>query len=97
MRSRFTAFAVGDRAHLLATWHQSTRPDDLVPDDSLDWYRLDVTSTVGGGPFDSTGEVTFTAFYRNAVGRSTMTERSRFVRVKGAWRYVDGELREPSR
>ena len=36
MRSRFTAFAVGDVAHLQASWHPSTRPTtlDLDPDGS---------------------------------------------------------------
>ena len=29
MRSRYSAFAVGDAAYLLATWHPSTRPAAL--------------------------------------------------------------------
>ena len=29
MRSRYTAFVVGDGDHLFRTWHPSTRPDDL--------------------------------------------------------------------
>jgi SEC-C motif-containing protein len=31
MRSRYTAFVLDDREHLLATWHPSTRPAQLVP------------------------------------------------------------------
>ena len=29
MRSRYSAFVVGDAAYLLATWHPSTRPAEL--------------------------------------------------------------------
>ena len=29
MRSRYTAFVVGDREHLLRTWDPATRPDEL--------------------------------------------------------------------
>ncbi|MGW5521478.1 YchJ family protein [Gordonia sp. NPDC003950] len=91
MRSRFTAFAVGDGDHLMASWHRSTRPADVDLDDTIDWYRLDVLDTVGGGPFDTTGQVRFTAFYRGPGGRATMTEHSRFERVDGSWFYLDGD------
>src|SRR4029453_3124096 len=40
MRSRFTAYVVGDRGYLLATWHPSTRPDRLDLDPAMRWYRL---------------------------------------------------------
>ncbi|GAA1482975.1 YchJ family protein [Gordonia sinesedis] len=95
MRSRFTAFAVGDRDHLLRTWHPDTRPTGLHLDDGLHWYRLDVESVTGGTPFDAEGEVEFTAHYRAPAsetggGRGSMHERSRFVRVDGTWLYLDG-------
>jgi SEC-C motif-containing protein len=34
MRSRYSAFALGEAAYLLSTWHPSTRPRalDLEPD-----------------------------------------------------------------
>ena len=90
MRSRFTAFAIGNREHLLATWEPAHRPDELTLDNSLEWYRLDVTSRVAGGPFDTSGEVTFTAFYRDSGRRESMTERSTFIRRDGKWLYVSG-------
>src|SRR5690606_17434547 len=64
MRSRFTAFARSDVAHLLRTWHPSTRPQELELDPETRWTRLDVLSTERGGPFDTDGVVTFEAFYR---------------------------------
>ena len=69
MRSRFTAFVVGDREHVLRSWHPRTRPTDLSLDEKMRWYRLDVESTRGGSPFDTDGEVTFTAYYRGRFGQ----------------------------
>lgn len=90
MRSRFTAFALGDVDHLLATWHPSTRPADVDIDPEVRWYRLDVESVTGGGPFDDRGEVAFRAHHRSSGGRGVLSERSRFVRVDGRWLYLDG-------
>ena len=42
MRSRFTAFATGNAAYLLASWHPSTRPATLELEDDIRWYRLDI-------------------------------------------------------
>jgi SEC-C motif-containing protein len=41
MRSRYSAFAVGDPAYLLATWHPSTRPRSLSLDDDVRRTGLD--------------------------------------------------------
>lgn len=92
MRSRFTAFAIGDRDHLLRTWHARTRPDELELDDSIAWYRLDVESAVAGGPFDTEGQVGFSAYYRVDGRRARLSELSRFVREGGQWYYVDGDV-----
>jgi SEC-C motif domain protein len=92
MRSRFTAFAVGDREHLLDSWHPRTRPRTLELDESLTWYRLDIESTSGGTPFDTVGEVVFTAHYRTADGRERLHERSTFEKRDGRWVYVKGVL-----
>ncbi|MCZ4538298.1 YchJ family protein [Gordonia hongkongensis] len=90
MRSRFTAFALGDRNHLLASWHPDTRPAALDLDESMRWYRLDIESSSGGSLFEVEGEVTFTAHYRRGAERGSLHERSRFLRANGRWLYVDG-------
>lgn len=90
MRSRFTAFAVGDRRYLLDTWHPSTRPSSLDLDDGTCWLHLTIVDIVDGSPFHSSGVVEFTAVYRDADGRGAMTERSTFERVDGRWLYVSG-------
>ena len=92
MRSRFTAFAIGDAAHLLRTWHSSTRPDEIELDDGLRWLRLDIIDQQGGGPFENSGIVEFEAFYRQGGSPGSMRERSRFVREDGVWLYVDGVI-----
>lgn len=89
MRSRYSAFAVGDSDYLLRSWHPSTRPPALEIDDDVIWLRLIIESTEFGGPFDREGFVTFTAIGRSSEGRFEQTERSRFVR-EGQWTYVDG-------
>lgn len=87
MRSRFTAFARGDVAYLLATWHPTTRPRTLDLDDDREWVRLDIVDTLGGGPFADTGEVEFRAHYRGPV-RGVQHERSRFAKLRGRWFYL---------
>jgi len=95
MRSRFSAFAVGDTAYLLASWHPSTRESSLVLDPETRWYRLDVLATGAGGPFDTTGTVEFRVFYRHPARNGSQHEVSRFVREDGHWLYLDGVAGTP--
>jgi SEC-C motif-containing protein len=90
MRSRFSAFAVGDPGYLLATWHPTTRPAELELDPDLRWYRLDVLASRDGGPSDTSGVVEFTAFYRSPAGPGSQHEVGRFRRKAGRWLYLDG-------
>lgn len=92
MRSRYSAFALGDTDHLLASWHPSTRPGDLELEDGTRWLHLSIDATERGGPFDTSGIVEFTAVYRSSAGRGEQHERSRFLREDGRWFYVDGEV-----
>lgn len=62
MRSRFSAFAVGDAAYLLATWHPSTRPASLELDADVQVvHRLSILRTERGGPLERDGVVGFEA------------------------------------
>jgi SEC-C motif-containing protein len=92
MRSRFSAFALRLPAYLLQSWHPDTRPSSLDLDDSTQWRRLQLVDTVAGGPDDETGIVEFRASYRSPDGVGVLHERSRFARVHGLWRYVDGDV-----
>ena len=91
MRSRFSAFAVGDADYLLRSWHSSTRPARLRLDPGQRWTRLEILATDRGGLFDTTGTVTFRAHYREAGRPGALEEQSRFVREDGHWVYLDAE------
>lgn len=90
MRSRYSAFAVGDVAYLLRTWHPSTRPEELALDSDLRWFRLDILATSRGGMLESDGTVEFRAHFKAPDGAGSQHETSRFVRDSGAWVYLDG-------
>jgi len=88
MRSRYTAFAVGDVAHLRRSWHPRTRPDDLDLDPGTIWTGLTVSETVEES---DTAVVAFAARWRQGGDAGVLAERSRFARRAGRWVYVDGE------
>ncbi|UNS99966.1 YchJ family protein [Streptomyces tubbatahanensis] len=93
MRSRYAAFAVGDAAYLRRTWHPATRPARLDPAGPSRWTGLEILATTGGSAFHSEGTVTFRAHWADGDGTfGVQEERSRFVRVDGAWVYLDGAV-----
>ncbi|KZM71517.1 SEC-C domain-containing protein [Nocardia terpenica] len=92
MRSRYTAFALGDTDYLLRSWHPRTRPRRLALDPGQRWLFLEIVRTERGGPFDDTGSVEFRAHYRHDGRRGQLHECSKFARVGGEWLYVDGEI-----
>ncbi len=93
MRSRYAAFAVGDAAYLRRTWHPETRPARVDLAGGPRWTGLEILATTGGSAFHSEGTVTFRAHWRSGDGTvGAQEERSRFVRVDGAWAYLDGAV-----
>ncbi|GAA0993809.1 YchJ family protein [Subtercola frigoramans] len=92
MRSRYSAFVLGDEPYLLATWHSSTRPVSLGLDPAQRFYRLDILSKTGGGMLDRSGTVEFVARFRLDGRAGRLHETSRFVSERGCWFYVDGIL-----
>jgi SEC-C motif-containing protein len=90
MRSRYSAYALGNIDYLLATWHPDTRPDARdLHHPALKWLGLDVRSHSHDGR-DNAG-VEFIARFRIGGGKAQrMHERSRFVRVDSRWLYLDG-------
>jgi SEC-C motif domain protein len=90
MRSRYTAFVLGDAGYLLASWHPRTRPATLDPDPDVRWTGLDVLATAGGSPLETEGTVEFRAHYVVHGTASAQHERSRFRRERGRWYYLDG-------
>ena len=81
MRSRYTAFALGDSEYLLRTWHPRTRPDDVRPDPGTRWTGLRILAA-------EADTVEFVASWEGGA----MHEVSRFEQRAGRWVYVDGEV-----
>jgi len=87
MRSRYTAFALGDSEYLLRTWHPRTRPESLDLDERH-WDGLNLTEVLDGTEDDQMGIVGFTAHWSVGRERGTLIERSAFVRRGGRWFYL---------
>lgn len=91
MRSRFTAYANKNDAYLLATWDATKRPKaiDFSKEEAV-WTKLDIVKTKKGSEKDSKGIVEFKAYYSLDNEAYVMNEISRFIKVAGQWRYLDG-------
>ncbi|SAL25484.1 hypothetical protein AWB71_01410 [Caballeronia peredens] len=95
MRSRYTAYVLGDTAYLRASWADSTCPPDLDASDTTGtrWLGLQIRRhTVVDANHE---EVEFVARYKTGGRAHRLHEASRFTRnAAGNWVYVDGEIRE---
>lgn len=96
MRSRYTAFAVGNIDYVMATHDPDTVSQ--VDRDSTDswskqseWMGLEIQSTEGGGPEDHFGSVEFVAKYKIKGTVIDHRERATFRKHNGTWLFVDGE------
>ena len=92
MRSRYTAYALGLEAYLLATWHPSTRPATLglATEIPPKWLGLDVKRFAQQDETHAT--VAFVARYKVGGRAHRLQESSRFVKEDGRWFYVDGDV-----
>jgi len=89
MRSRFTAFALGDEPHLLRTWHVERRPAEVRFVPGQRWVRLEILATVAGDLLDREGAVEFRAHHERGGRAGVLHELSRFVRDdRHRWVYV---------
>lgn len=92
MRSRYSAFVLGQRDYLLATWHPRTRPASIEPDPpGLQWLGLEVKAHRVLDQDHATVE--FVARHKQRGRAQRLHELSRFERVDGIWLYVDGQIR----
>ena len=98
MRSRYTAFSLGDaRAldYLVETHHPDHRGAGLLEGLRANvaaveaWEQLEVRFARAQG---DRGTVEFVATYRIGGQRQQLRERSAFVRENGVWLYTTGEI-----
>ena len=92
MRSRYSAYALGNWDYLLKTWHPDFRPVAVSLDPDQVWTRLRILGAELGGPEDHVGTVHFRAHYRLGTERGVQEENSNFVRLDQRWLYTDGEV-----
>jgi SEC-C motif domain protein len=95
MRSRYTAYVLGETGYLRATWAPQTCPPDLDADPAAPgaprWLGLAVKRHEQTD--DAHAIVEFVARYKTGGRASRMHETSRFTRGDdGRWRYVDGDV-----
>jgi SEC-C motif domain protein len=99
MRSRYTAYALATHndafghsmlQYLLDTWHPGTSPGDieLAP---TQWTGLEVL--YGQDGVDA-AVVEFIAHFKVNGKADKLHELSRFVRIQGVWKYIDGDILE---
>jgi len=95
MRSRYSAFVKADIAYLLKSWSIKTRDNSkrfakelLEWTTSVQWVKLEVSTTTQGQLNDTTGTVAFKAFYLENGVMQCITENSYFEKENGCWVYV---------
>jgi len=92
MRSRYSAYVMGNEAYLVATWHPATRPAslDLSEEPRPKWLGLAIK---GSGSQDADHAwVEFVARYKIGGRAHRLHETSRFERIDGRWFYLDGDM-----
>ncbi len=98
MRSRYTAYVVGNIDYVVATHHEATRDQIDVAASTAwsketSWQGLEILTTEAGGADDEAGIVEFIA---RGITRGTpfaQRERSRFLKLAGRWYYESGDAR----
>lgn len=104
MRSRFSAYAIGDAQYIYDTYAKSSRSAQSVKDID-DWSKACVWIALNIYPTDSQGDnktsniVEFSAFYITNNTLCELREKSRFVIEESThhhplkqWYYLDGDI-----
>jgi SEC-C motif-containing protein len=81
MRSRYSAYALGNEQYLLDSWHVSTRPKHIDVDPGAQWIRLKIIEV-------QTDRVQFIATYRLNGKAYKLSENSCFVLDDVKWFYL---------
>tara|TARA_R110000764_G_scaffold95555_3_gene179397 strand:- start:1123 stop:1509 length:387 start_codon:yes stop_codon:yes gene_type:complete len=93
MRSRYSAFVLGNGNYLMDSHHSSTRPVKEKKAieawaKSVSWIRLEVLDREKGEINDQNGTVTFNAYFFENGKVDVIHEKSEFVKEKGLWMYL---------
>lgn len=92
MRSRYSAYVKQNSGYLLASWHRSSRPENLdLFSHPVIWLNLDIHGTGEKQNGYKTNFVDFSCNYLENGQVCTLREVSTFVREGGLWYYLEGE------
>ena len=91
MRSRYSAFTLGDADYLVKSWHPDTRPASVTIDESQRWIGLKIKTVSHGGADEGEGSVEFVARYKVQGKAYRLHENSRFRKLDGRWYYLDAK------
>jgi len=94
MRSRYTAYVMGNAHYLYKTWHEKTRPSlaSLKESGAQKLIALKIVTTQAGGENDLKGMVEFIASSESTNPEEPIYqhhEKSLFIKVKQQWLYID--------
>ncbi|MDL5513405.1 YchJ family metal-binding protein [Arenibacter sp. M-2] len=93
MRSRYSAFVLGNGNYLMDSHHSSSRPIKEKKSieawaKSVSWIRLEILDKEKGGIYDQKGTVTFNAYFFENGKVEVIYEKSDFVKENGLWMYL---------
>ena len=93
MRSRYTAYVLGNINYLMLSHHSSTRPiaekeEILNWTKSVQWLKLEIIDA--NEIKNDEGFVTFKAYFMESGINNMIFEKSRFIKENNHWTYVDG-------
>ncbi len=96
LRSRYTAFAIGETDYILSTHHSKTRADvkrEEIEEWSKNskWLQLKVFQKEAGEKTDSAGTIIFGAYYQVDGKDEEHLEKSFFEKENGEWRFLDAQ------
>ncbi|WP_319371715.1 YchJ family protein [uncultured Ilyobacter sp.] len=92
MRSRYTAYTIGDIDYILETHDPETvsdisRDTVLAWSESSKWQGLEIVNIKSGKVRDKKGIVEFKVYYTVEEKNQVHHERSQFIKTKGRWYY----------
>lgn len=98
MKSRYTAYSIGEAQYLYDTTHQKHRSEYKIEgieqwSKENTWTNLEIISVEHGSVSDTIGVVEFKAYFTDAKGKNQVHhERSNFQKEEGRWYYLDGKI-----
>lgn len=100
MRSRYTAYVLGDVDHLMNSVHpdspgQADRKSTEAWSKAAEWDHIEIVETEGGSENDEEGIVEFVAHFKLRGIPQKHHERAVFKKHRNKWLYFDGDEKRP--